>query len=59
MSNPPPTAEQIEAARKCKPHYVPPTSDYRNGWRIITPRGNEVFYDNEEDAANAAATGIY
>ena len=46
----PPTKAQIKAARECKPVYVPPDAQYRNGWRIVGPRGVEQFYDSEEEA---------
>jgi hypothetical protein len=54
-----PTAPEIAAARGCVPRYVPPTSEYRNGWMVTGPRGNELYYDTEHEAADAAATGIY
>jgi hypothetical protein len=54
-----PGKEALAEARKSRPRHVPATPELREGWSVVNPAGAEIFYGSAEDAANAAATGIY
>jgi hypothetical protein len=56
---PPPTAAELEAARNSKSVRHPATAEHRESWSVVNPRGREVHYGTAEEAAGAAATGIY
>jgi hypothetical protein len=54
-----PTAAQIADAKKSVPVYHPETPELRASWSVLNPRGAEIHYASREEAAQAAATGIY
>ena len=54
-----PTAAQLAEAKKSEPVHHPATAELRESWSVLNPRGAQIHYGSEDEAARAASTGIY